>query len=890
MKQCLKILLIILLMGCGLTHAQTGLGSRIINHYTVEQGLPNNIVYSTLCDRDGFVWFGTWYGLSRFDGTKFKNYTTAFSPFSDQPPRKIETIAEDGQGNIWIKTLDWKLYVFFKRQERFLLVFDQLKHFSRNLQIIKIQPIYGGRVALLTKDKNLIAASTTAHGTVSLRLLANSGGCVDPSSNQLRRPLFVVTHKEAIWVDSAYHILVEPITGHHWNRSQWRLYLQQKALSTASPQPSASGLTIFDRCMSRDHVEWLATGNGVYQIITPIPQFRIIPLPIEAHDGVKALFQLRDGRILVGMRSKKLLVLDARGTVINTYDYARYHIGSVYHIMEDHQHHLWLSTKGDGLVEAIPNGKGSWDFIHYKHNPNDKTSLSGNNVYFTYEDRLHHIWVGTLDGGLNLMVRQRGKTVFYNIHNGFTHYPEYGLYLEVRNMVEDRQGRMWVGTIDGLMSFDIHFRKPSDIRFCTYHRTRTNTLANTDVYNLYRDRHQSIWMCTFGGGFNLLKFSSEHPTQPSFTTYGTNEGLHNDVILSMTEDRQGRIWLCNGSAASSFSPPNGRIRTFGSSEGFPNVEVEETSILTCQNGQIWIGTKSGILAFDPAHLRANEGPLPVFIVGCRVNNADIRTLHDPSPIHSAIEYADTIILRHDQRMFQLEFAGLSSLGNNRVIYDYRLEGYDEDWHHNGHGRIASYTNVPPGSYNFVVKATDAANPLHQGTRRLTLTILSPWWATRWAYTLYALLFLTALYFVIRYAKYQIRLKNDLYVQSKLTEFKKQFYLQQQDKAFLERVKDFIDHHLQVDNFEIESIAKELGMSRSTFFKRMKSLTGMAPKDYVKERRLSHAVDLLKTTDLPIQDVAFHCGFSDTGYFGKCFRKRFGMTPREFQKSSKNTRQ
>ncbi len=886
MKQCKTILLIILLLRCGLSLAQSSLGGRIINHYTVEQGLPNNIVYSTLCDRDGFVWFGTWYGLSRFDGTRFKNYTTAFSPFSDQPPRKIETIAEDGQGNIWIKTLDWKLYVFFKRQERFMLVFDQLKHLSHNLQIIKIQPICGGRIALLTKDKNLIAASTTAQGTVSLHLLANSRGYVDSSNNQLRRPIFVVTNKDAIWVDSAYHIFVEPTANRQWSKLQWRSYMQQKTHNVASSLPSISGQTVFDRSMSRDHVEWLGTGDGVYQIITPIPQFRLIPLPLEARDGVKALFQLRDGRILAGLRSKKLLVLDARGAILKTYDYAQYHIGSVYHIMEDHRHHLWLSTKGDGLVEAIPDGKDSWNFIHYKHDINDKTSLSGNNVYFTYEDRRLRIWVGTLDGGLNLMARQRGKTVFYNSHNGFTHYPGYGLYLEVRNMVEDRQGRMWVGTIDGLMSFDMRFRRPSDIRFSTCRRTRTSTLANTDVYNLYRDSHENIWMCTFGGGFSLLHASTDHPGQPSFTTYGTAEGLHNDVILSMTEDRQGRIWLCNGSAVSCFSPPKGRIRTFGSSEGFPNVEVEEASILTCQNGLIWIGTKSGILAFDPARLRANEGRLPVFIVGCRVNNADIRALHDPAPIHSAIEYADTITLRHDQRMFQLEFAGLSSLGNNRVIYDYRLEGYDEDWHHNGHSRIASYTNVPPGTYTFVVKATDAANPLHQGTRRLTLIILPPWWATWWAYTLYALLLLTAIYFAIRYAKYQIRLKNDLYVQSRLTEFKKQFYLQQQDKAFLERVKNFIDRHLEDDSFEIESIAKELGMSRSTFFKRMKSLTGMAPKDYVKERRLSHAVDLLKTTDLPIQDVAFHCGFSDTGYFGKCFRKRFGMTPREYQKEKK----
>lgn len=85
----------------------------IVEHYSVDQGLPNNTVNCTLKDRDGFIWFGTWYGLCCFDGVKFKTFNKQEHD-SDVPPRKIQRIVEDKNGYIWVKTIDRKLYVFIK--------------------------------------------------------------------------------------------------------------------------------------------------------------------------------------------------------------------------------------------------------------------------------------------------------------------------------------------------------------------------------------------------------------------------------------------------------------------------------------------------------------------------------------------------------------------------------------------------------------------------------------------------------------------------------------------------------------------------------------------------------------------------------------------------------
>lgn len=83
------------------------------------------------------------------------------------------------------------------------------------------------------------------------------------------------------------------------------------------------------------------------------------------------------------------------------------------------------------------------------------------------------------------------------------------------------------------------------------------------------------------------------------------------------------------------------------------------------------------------------------------------------------------------------------------------------------------------------------------------------------------------------------------------------------------------------DFEIDMLAQELGMSRSAFFKKTKAVMGCSPSDMVKDFKLSHAVELLKHSGQSITDVAYSCGFTDVGYFGKCFRKKYGMSPREY---------
>lgn len=893
-----------------------------VTHYSTKDGLPHNSVYCSLKSADGFLWLGTWYGLSRFDGTHFENYSTAFTPSSDQPPRKVETLVEDAAGNLWIKTLDWKLSVLYKRTDRFEDIYDELKPYARNLQVIKIQADGHGNVLLLTKDKNLLLAYTEKQsGRVVVKTLVDARGQTD-SQYQLLHDVVQLGAGRANYVGRNYQIASVPLSkpNRQWAAARWLGWFQQQTAPDLYQQTAhtpagnfqfskdgkillrdkATGKTIdiatmpafneikhphfLSMTLDSDGLLWLtATDAGVYKVNFTPRQFSLMPLPEADVSGVRCIYQLPTGDIWVGTRSKSLYILSAKGTLKHTLSYDKYHIGSVYHIMRDRKGCLWLSTKGDGLVKATPSSTAplGYTFVSYRHNAADPSSISGNNVYMTYQDSHGRIWVATLDGGLNLVNEQQGQITFWNKYYGMDHYPDYGLYMDVRNMVEDSRGWLWIGTIDGLMSLDGNFKSVADVRFQSYRQTEINTRANSDIYALYKDSDKNIWMCTFGGGLSRLDGYDEQQRQPVLTSFGAREGLHNDVILSILSDRQRRLWLVNADGLSCYDYKRGQIRHFDDSDGFPHVSIEETAAMLHQNGDIWLGTRDGILTFNPQRLRTAAVKYPIYIIGGEVNNRDLRSYVDDPILEGSIIYADRLELKHSQSMFTLAFSALNYVNPERISYRYILKGYDRDWHYSGTNRIATYTNVPSGKYTFIVEAIDATNPDFHSQRQLGVTILPPWWATWWAYLIYMSLLVAALYASARYAKYQIRLKNDIYVQTKIAEYKRRFGLEQQEQQFVEQVNKIIADNLTNTDFEIEMIAQGLGMSRTVFFKKVKTVMGMSPGDMVKEYKLNHAVELLKHSNLSITDVAYQSGFNDVGYFGKCFRKKFGMSAREF---------
>lgn len=846
----------------------------ISEHYTTANGLPSNNVMCALRGSDGFLWLGTWYGLCRFDGGKFVTYNQPVNAASDNPPRKIESIAEDAQGTLWLKTVDWKLYTFNPRTLHFHAVGNTLKKFAKNLQVIKIQRDNEGHVLLLTKDKTLLMASTDKEGNIHIQKLADAKGKIDPHTFQLRQDITQETKDYLAYVGRDYRIFTLRKGKASLTEAMQKEEAQQQQETERLTQLVAeAGIDKYAQLyQDNDSLLWVTTASqGIYCISTPRHTFHLITLPDNDLTGVRCIYQMRNGRILVSTRSRNVYIYNAAGELQQTLPYAKYGIGAVYHAVEDNRGRLWLSTKGDGLIVATPDSSQpmGYQLTHYRNAKDNPASISGNNVYYTFFDSKDRIWVGTLDGGLNLVKEQaEGQLVFYNKHNGFTHYPSYGLYTEVRNITEDRQGTLWVGTIDGLMSINGNFSKPQDIQFKTYQNTQTASFANNDIYTLHRDQTGQIWIGAFGGGLQRLVLDD---ATIRFSPLGPREGLRNDVIYSITEDMHGRLWFATEAGLSCYNQQTGRIRNFDRYDGIPNVQMEETAATYCSDGHLWIGTNQGVLTFNPEQLQSSKARYNTYIIDVTTDNQSY-----VGPI--AIPYSEQIELEHDQNSFTIEFAALKFQDHSQVSYRYQLEGYDRDWHYPGPHRVAPYNEVPPGNYTFVVESIDDANPTLQSSARIKVCILPPWWATWWAYLIYICIAALIAWLIVRTILQMNRMRNEIYISQRLAKL-----TSKPDEAdeFIDRLHRIIRQNIPNSDYNIDDMAAEMGVSRSAFYKKVKAATGFAPVDLIKEFRLSHSAELLQTTNLNITEIAYRSGFKDASYFGKCFRKRFGMSPREY---------
>lgn len=924
-----------------------GYKNMIVRNYTIDDGLPHNTVHCVIKDRDGFMWFGTWYGLSSFDGVKFKTYNNRDDYFTDIPPNKIQTIVEAKDGNLWVKTIDHKLYLFDKKNEHYYDVFNEIKKkYSVSPKIIKIQKTKTGDLLLLTKNKDLLLAVSKGNGNIEVTLLYDSQmkrghklmnnlliedkdylnwigmdykiiSCkkgkillskpadfvlkkIDPSSVQEFSSVFfinkylwlgdtkgniykidcnngVIQKKkllqggdpiqdivssngkiffisiknkgvyeyndqtseftkafslsgaetvitsyvdsyDKLWIELNQSTLVyyDPFNKFskrfvlpagkvnkelkfqdgkelgmfflttsgdvaHFDRSQLTITLlnEQKELLQNSERK-----LFFDILLDKDNILWLtSTGNGIFSISFPKQQFNLFHLSaanehVEDAYAVKSMFQSRNGDIWVANRYAEVYQLDRTGKIKRVFSSKNYQIGNVYHIMEARNGDLWFSTKGSGLVRAHINSYAplGYDFTRFVSDERNPSSISGNDVYYTYEDSRNRIWVALFGGGLNLIEQTNGKITFKNKFNSFLNYPKYGLYMEVRNITEDKNGRIWVGTSDGLMSFDSHFKDPNQIDFEIYRNEMVGSnISDNDIYVLFKDAYSQIWVSVFGGGLNKLEGYDKKTKLPVFKSYGPKEGLKSEVILSIVEDNNNALWLATENAISRFDIAKETFRNFDQYDGLINVQMEEASALKTQSGDLWFGNRKGILAFNPQKIETYNCDYKTFIVDFLVSNRELRSFKNDPILKESIKYVNSITLKHNQSNFVIEFAALNYYNQNRVSYKYILEGFEKEWHINSKNRIASYPNVPPGKYLFKVQAIDEANAFLKSERSLEIIVLPPWYQTLWAYIIYSILGLLLIYITIKGVLFYIRMKNEIYIEQRVSELKIKFF-------------------------------------------------------------------------------------------------------------------
>jgi signal transduction histidine kinase/ligand-binding sensor domain-containing protein/CheY-like chemotaxis protein/HPt (histidine-containing phosphotransfer) domain-containing protein len=799
-------LLLQLALVTGAHAAPVPVSSMRFEHLSVEDGLAQETVMSIVQDPDGFMWFGTQSGLSRYDGYRFTNFRSVVGDPKTLTNNYIRVLYVDRKGRLWVGT-DGGL-------DRYEPVTGSFSHFT------PAEPAKRGS------------------GNRHVRAILDDG-------------------HDGLWVGTADGLQhLDIATG----RFTMRHHIPGVDDTLASDQITALA-------QDRKGTLWIGTSAGLDSMDSA--RGHVVHHPADEggkHDVIEAL--LVDAAQDVWVASLGGVGrIGADGAMHRFGPPEGIENGEVGVLYQDAANQVWVGSHDNGLYRwSAAEGR----FEHHPHRITDAYSLGDNQVASLYADRVGTFWVGTWyggvsradmgSGGFRRIVRGRdeaislednkvrgihgdgGDGLWLATNGGLHHYDlksgadqAYRLLpgaagvsgdAMATSVTTDGDGAVWVGARTGLLRFEpksgrltrqpipggidanyvrrlfaahdgtlwiatfggLHRLERDRSTLTTYQHNPAvgSSVADNVVRPMLEDHLGRFWVGTFDG-LDLLdratgKFRHfrHDPNDPaslshdevhylledhrgnlwvgtavglnkmvfrpdgklSFERYTARDGMADDAVAAMQEDQDGFIWVSTSSGLSRLDPVSGGWRNYNSSDGTIEGAYFDASALKGPDGTLYFGGMAGITAFNPRALHDNLVAPRAVITGLQIFGEPWQQRY-PGLLPGPIERMGGITLPSDATVFSLEFSALHFAAPNRNRFAYRLVGFDNDWIGVDAGkRFATYTNLDPGRYVFQVSAANKDGVWSDGAAVLEVTVLPPFWKTWWFRTLMVLLTVT----------------------------------------------------------------------------------------------------------------------------------------------------
>jgi signal transduction histidine kinase/ligand-binding sensor domain-containing protein len=759
-------------------------------------GLSQTRAAPTVQDRLGFLWFGTQYGLNRFDGYRFKTFRHVPGQPTSLGGVYVRSLFIDHSGALWVGC-DQSLDKFDPTTETFT-------HFRI------------GRPGSEENDGPAIHISEDRYGKL---WLATSKGLfmLDPADGQIVRYGHDPNDRSSLSGNDINFCDEDP-RGTFWVASGGGLDAFDRKTGKVTQHISLGG-----------HISFMLHEDryGTFWIARTTPQCPLAVLDLNDHRLV--CYSIYDGAHRVTT------------------------IAGIYSMLESRDGTMWMATEGGGLLKFDRERKR---FVRYRNHPEDTESLRADSVIYLYEDVEGNIWVdlhesapcyfserqplfetfthqgGQLKGSLVTSIYEDRHKVLWIGSTGAlnridrtnstnTVPPGVGVKGEVLSILEDRSGTLVAGTFrPGLEQLD-----PRTGQAKPYHRIRgaPSNQGDNPIMRLFIDHLGTLWAATWGGLRRLDATTGEFttfkpdpksdvdysdikedvngklwlggesglqrfdPVTRQFTVYkhdpdnlrsvsdhrvtsvffdhidgmwlGTqngfdrfdpgsgiakvyyeNNGLAGNVVSCILEDERGTLWMGTNNGLSNFDPRTEKFSNYSVADGLPGPDL--TGWSTCfksPDGEMFFGGFSGATAFYPSKISTSSFVPKTVLTDFQLSGTSIEP---GSPLRKSIVYTNSITLSHRQNIFSIAFSALSYFNPTTNRYRYKLEGLDDQWHEVGSDqRIASYTTLPTGKYTFRVEGATSRGAWSEPGASLDIQMLPPWWATWWFTTGYVTIIL-----------------------------------------------------------------------------------------------------------------------------------------------------
>ncbi|MFX1706294.1 two-component regulator propeller domain-containing protein [Chitinophaga sp. CC14] len=804
----IPVSVIYLFLAMLLTRSDAHAQQQPISHLGIERGLSNNSVTCIHKDRYGFMWFGTYDGLNRYDGYSFKVSRQQLKAPNSLTNNRIVTIAEDSSGYMWVGTkhganrLNGPTGVFQPVYYRSLTKGDTL-------------PVSSEVYTIVTNRKGLVLMGTASHGllvyppagslarqiplTGANTIIANNVPAI--VNDQQGRCWLIVQNvglcrydeekQQIVRVNEQQkrgNCLIADASGQLWMGTDEGVYCYNPATNMLSRSLTATrqqDSKVISLTIDATRQLWVATdGDGIFVM----PEHGDTAWQLQTgkdkssltSNAVYAVYEDRDQRKWIGTLRGGVNIIDkqkSRFTTItpNPLTGNSPAANFAFSFCEDGNKDIWIGTDGGGI--SIWNRKQNC-YTAFAHKANSPGSLSNNNVTSIVKDQDNNIWVATFGGGINRYNRANHTFEKYTCSlNGYEDKFVWKLYL-------DSQNTLWAGACMGgtiyrlnkatnrFECFDPGLRdiitisedKAGDLWFGTFNRlikadtkNRQHQYYNMDfnVRAIYEDKAHHFWIGTEGGG--LVQFDR---ATGKTTTIAEQEGLPNNAVLNIEEDNKGNLWMSTYNGIARYSPSTGQCKNFYESDGLQSNQFNYNASLRLSSGELLFGGIKGFNIFDPAAIAEKNDFPPLLIAGLRISNTPYDQEHVKSS-HQPLCYLEELVLPYDKAVFSLDYVALEYSSPDKIAYAYYMEGWDNDWNYVNTQRTANYTRLHEGNYRFRIKSTNADGIWNPQERIIKIKVLPPWYRTWLAYIVYALLTGGLLYAYRFYQRRQARLRYEI---------------------------------------------------------------------------------------------------------------------------------
>jgi signal transduction histidine kinase/ligand-binding sensor domain-containing protein/DNA-binding response OmpR family regulator len=775
----------------------------------IDQGLSNNFVRCIYQDKNGFMWFGTYDGLNRYDGYEFKIFRNNFKNNRSLINNWINAINEDANGNLWIGTRQGAcVYQRLANNFSFLYYYTPEKKVEQlNSVVSDIEADLQGNMFAATADKGLLFFSKGESVAYRIPLENDANSSYNVTSVKAgndknvwlfaaNKGLYLYEYKtnKAKLVNATIKSAncIEAANGYLWIGSNEGLFRYNIASNSFDKVYNEANKklnynTVAGIAVSKNNELWIATnGGGVVILNTETDEAQFLSNTREPNslssNAVYSIWIDRQSRKWIGTLRGGINVIDPnkerfQNIVSNpatTNTLISNHILSFY---EAPNNDLWIGTDGGGL--SIWN-RSLNSFTNYRHDRGNPYSLSDNFVTDIQSDFQNNLWITTYRGGVNRF--NNGKFEHYNCvdpNNTTLTFHPIG-----PNLLEDGEKNFWLSTQQyGLFKlnrqkkvFELFDDRLKDLYVLKEDRNHVfwgggiNHLVQIDkdgkkhisypigkpVSVIMEDRSRNFWVGTEGGGLILF----DRKQGKIITRYTTDEGLCSNSILTILEDAAGNLWMSTFNGIAKFNPQNKTFKNYYQGDGLQSNQFNYHAALKLRSGEFAFGGIKGFSLFRPESIIAANGNPKIFLTDVKVANTSLEKDAELE-IKTNFNRIERIRIPYNKAVLSFEFAALEYSAPDKIQYAYFMQGSDKDWNYCGNTRKVVYNHLSEGTYTFRVKNTNAEGQWNKEAVQIEIMVLPPWYRTWWAYLIYAVMIGAAVYFYLQYRAKQTRLQYEV---------------------------------------------------------------------------------------------------------------------------------